>query len=243
MAAALNRLAGRIEELLAAERETVADLSHRLRTPLTAVRLDVEALPGPRQGRLESDVAQVERTLTGVIHAARRLDRAAARPGEAVAVVRERFDFWSALLEEQDRARRSWSTREPDTVVAVAAEDLAAALDALLANTAAHTPDGTRGPGASCGVGGTDVVVDVGDQGPGIPESALVRGPQRPRLDRSRPRHRPLHRGGLGRAAVARARRRVARRAARARTQPPHTRFIRDLRFRWVGPHPGRETV
>ena len=45
--AALNRLAGRIDELLAAERETVADLSHRLRTPLTAVRLDVESLPTP----------------------------------------------------------------------------------------------------------------------------------------------------------------------------------------------------
>lgn len=43
--AALNRLAGRIDELLAAERETVADLSHRLRTPMTAVRLDVESLP------------------------------------------------------------------------------------------------------------------------------------------------------------------------------------------------------
>ena len=32
---ALNRLADRIDELIAEERETVADLSHRLRTPLT----------------------------------------------------------------------------------------------------------------------------------------------------------------------------------------------------------------
>ena len=34
---ALNRLADRIDELIAEERETVADLSHRLRTPLTAL--------------------------------------------------------------------------------------------------------------------------------------------------------------------------------------------------------------
>jgi len=44
---ALNRLADRIDELIAEERETVADLSHRLRTPLTTLRLDAEALSDP----------------------------------------------------------------------------------------------------------------------------------------------------------------------------------------------------
>ena len=43
----LNRLAERIVELLAAERELVADLSHRLRTPITALRLDAERLADP----------------------------------------------------------------------------------------------------------------------------------------------------------------------------------------------------
>src|SRR6266567_1073645 len=41
---AFNLLAGRIGELLGAEREAAADLSHRLRTPLTALRLDIERL-------------------------------------------------------------------------------------------------------------------------------------------------------------------------------------------------------
>ena len=40
----LNHLAARIGELLAHERETAADLSHRLRTPLTALRIDAESL-------------------------------------------------------------------------------------------------------------------------------------------------------------------------------------------------------
>ena len=35
LAGALNRLAGRIQDLLVAERDAVADLSHRLRTPVT----------------------------------------------------------------------------------------------------------------------------------------------------------------------------------------------------------------
>ena len=47
-ARALNLLADRIDELLAAERERVADLSHRLRTPLTALRL----APRGRRSRL-----------------------------------------------------------------------------------------------------------------------------------------------------------------------------------------------
>ena len=48
---ALNTLAARIGELLTHERESVADLSHRLRTPVTALRLDAEALPAGRRPR------------------------------------------------------------------------------------------------------------------------------------------------------------------------------------------------
>ena len=103
--AALNRLAGRIDELLAAERETVADLSHRLRTPLTAVRLDVESLPeSDRKVELEEHLAQLERTLTAVIHAARRPQREGAAPHcDASAVARDRFEFWAPLAEDQGR--------------------------------------------------------------------------------------------------------------------------------------------
>jgi signal transduction histidine kinase len=41
---AFNQMANRLAALRTAEREMVADLSHRLRTPLTGLRLDVEAL-------------------------------------------------------------------------------------------------------------------------------------------------------------------------------------------------------
>ncbi|QSB16909.1 HAMP domain-containing histidine kinase [Natronosporangium hydrolyticum] len=41
---AFNQMADRLAALRTAEREMVADLSHRLRTPLTGLRLDVEAL-------------------------------------------------------------------------------------------------------------------------------------------------------------------------------------------------------
>jgi hypothetical protein len=78
---ALNRLASRIDELIANERETAADVSHRLRTPLTRLRLDVDALPdGPSARRLAQHVSHLERTLTAVIHAARRPQREGIAP-------------------------------------------------------------------------------------------------------------------------------------------------------------------
>ena len=43
-----NRLVGRIDLLLEREREAVSDLSHRLRTPITALRLRIDALPAER---------------------------------------------------------------------------------------------------------------------------------------------------------------------------------------------------
>ena len=42
--ASFNAMAARVVQFLDAERELAADLSHRLRTPLTALRLDVEGL-------------------------------------------------------------------------------------------------------------------------------------------------------------------------------------------------------
>jgi signal transduction histidine kinase len=65
----LNHLAGRIRELIWQERESVADLSHRLRTPLTALRLEAEAVPpeADPDGRLVAQVQALERAVTTLI--------------------------------------------------------------------------------------------------------------------------------------------------------------------------------
>jgi len=147
VAAALNQLAERIGELLAAERETAADLSHRLRTPLTALRLDVEASPdSPAARALTDDVSNVERTLTAVIHAARRTEREGfVAACDATAVVRDRVAFWTPLAEDQGR-RVSLSAPARPVQVRASADDLASALDALLENVLSHTPEAPRSP-------------------------------------------------------------------------------------------------
>jgi signal transduction histidine kinase len=173
---ALNRLADRIDELIAEERETVADLSHRLRTPLTTLRLDAEALRDPVEAeRVGSHVSAVERTLTAVIHAARRPQREGRMPScNATDVVGDRVQFWSALADDQDRSSTVELPDEP-LPVRTSAEDLAVAVDALLENVVAHTPEGTRFS-VRLTATGSGARLEVADDGPGLPPDADVRG-------------------------------------------------------------------
>ncbi|NJC73801.1 HAMP domain-containing histidine kinase [Planosporangium thailandense] len=176
VSAGLNLLAGRIGELLAGEREAVADLSHRLRTPLTALRVDVESLRDPdERARIGADLDAVERMVDAIIREARRPVRHdVVATCVANEVVAERVEFWSALAADEGRRVDVSLPAEP-VPVRVAADDLAACLDALLGNVFAHTPEGcglsvrlTRRPAG----GGVLVVCD---DGPGLPGPAALR--------------------------------------------------------------------
>ncbi|MEV0405408.1 HAMP domain-containing sensor histidine kinase [Actinoallomurus sp. NPDC050550] len=170
----LNHLATRIAELLARERESAADLSHRLRTPLTVLRLEAESLRDPAEAdRIGKQVDVLERTVTRLINDTRRpsarQDRALC---DATAVVSERVAFWSALADEQDRAV---SLRVPDhpVVVTVGGVELSACLDALLTNVFAHTAEGTAF-GVALDHRGPVAYLTVGDDGPGFPGRHLL---------------------------------------------------------------------
>jgi signal transduction histidine kinase len=93
---------------------------------------------------------------------------------DAARVLREEVDFWQPLAEDQDR---SVEIDVPDRAVEVrcAADDLKAAVDALLENVFAHTPEGTA-MAVLVDVGRADATVTVADGGPGIPRGAVDRG-------------------------------------------------------------------
>jgi len=176
VATAVNRLAGRIDELLAAERESAADLAHRLRTPLTALRLDADGLPPGDRERLLADVDAVAQGIDEVISEARRPVREGLGAGcDATAVVGERVHFWSVLADEERRAVTVELAAGP-LPVRVAAADLGAAVDALLGNVFAHTPDGTAFGVAVRRRDGGGAEVTVSDTGPGTAPAAVERG-------------------------------------------------------------------
>lgn len=176
VAVELNALAARIGELLTQEREAAADLSHRLRTPLTSVRLSVEGLPAsPEREELEAGLDRLERTLTLVIRAARRGVREGVHPRcDATATTQERVAFWRPLAEDQERRM---NVEVPDRAlwVRTTADDLGTAIDSLLENVVAHTEEGTA---FSVVLRPTSYGADllVADDGPGIPPGALTRG-------------------------------------------------------------------
>jgi signal transduction histidine kinase len=176
VAAGLNHLAGRIQDLIWAEREAVADLSHRLRTPLTALRLDADALPDHYDAeRITAHVETLDRAITALIEETR---RRRSGPGvcDAAEVVAERIAFWAVLAEEQLRAT-TFSVATGPLPVGVSRANLAPCLDALLGNVFSHTPDGApfsvrlvRRPGGGA-------VLTVADAGPGFGEmDPLLRG-------------------------------------------------------------------
>ncbi len=163
----LNLLAERIDELRTAERERVADLSHRLRTPLTALRLDADS---SGDAAIIDDADRLEAAVTELIHAARRpLHEAPVSAScDAVDVTRERAEFWSAFAEDDDRAW-TFETSAESAVVPCAEDELADALDALLGNIFAHTPNGTAfHVRVATGEPDRGVLIEIRDEGPGI---------------------------------------------------------------------------
>ncbi|MEU8571014.1 HAMP domain-containing sensor histidine kinase [Streptomyces pathocidini] len=182
-AVAFNSMADQVVQLLANERELAADLSHRLRTPLTVLRLNAASLgDGPAAEQTREAVAQLEGEVDQIIRTAREQKPQTRGPlGEgsgcdAAEVIRDRMGFWSALAEDEGRKVRLAGVDRP-VRVPVARPELCAALDALLGNVFRHTPEGT--PFAVDVHNGEDaVIVLVSDAGPGIedPDAALRRG-------------------------------------------------------------------
>jgi signal transduction histidine kinase len=167
MGEAFNHLAGRLTELLAEEREGVADLSHRLRTPLTTLRLQAEALADPdERSSMVAQVDRMEHTMTQVIELAR--SPGARQPGRCRLneVVAGRAAFWALLAEEQERSVTIDVAADPEFEVPLGAEEMAAVVDILVDNVFSHTPAGT---GFAVVTGdGDSPFLRVSDGGPGF---------------------------------------------------------------------------
>jgi signal transduction histidine kinase len=144
-----------------------------MRTPITALRLDVDMLADPAErDRMAVHVDGLVTAVDTVIHAARSHDPRAPAACDAGAVVRARSTFWGVLTVHQGR-QMTVAVPPDEAPVAVGASELGAAIDVLVDNVLRHTPAGApleltvqRDRDA--------VVVAVADAGPGIADDALT---------------------------------------------------------------------
>jgi signal transduction histidine kinase len=182
LASQFNHTASRLAELVAAQQQFVADASHQLRTPLTALRLRLENLAaevsGATAGHLDDARDEVDR-LTRLVDGLLALSRAQQQPHATVAVditgvVSDRCAAWAALADEQE-VELTVAIGAPESVrAAVVPGHLEQILDNLLANAVEASP-----PGRSIEVGVTNgdstITVHVRDHGPGLSEQERQR--------------------------------------------------------------------
>jgi signal transduction histidine kinase len=151
----------------------VADASHQLRTPLTAVRLRLENLErevaAGGRADLDAALAELERLaeLVEALLALARADAEAAPAGslDTAALVRERVDAWSALAEERGVVVQA--DVEPVPAAHAARERAEQALDNLISNALeASSPGGRVVVGARPRDGRIELT--VADEGPGL---------------------------------------------------------------------------
>jgi signal transduction histidine kinase len=174
LALAFNEMVARLEALVGTQEQFVADASHQLRSPLTALRLRIENLQGQvdeeageeLRGALD-EVDRLSRLVNGLLTLARADRRAAGRsPQEVGPLLAERADAWRAAAAE----------REVE-VTADAGDGLRAALspgaleqvlDNLVANALEVAPPGTA-IALTAARAGDRVEIAVTDAGPGMP--------------------------------------------------------------------------
>ena len=190
VAVAFNEMTERLGQVLEAQREFVGNASHQLRTPLTGLRLRLEAAgiksadPGVRHELelAEAEVERLTRLLNSLLTLAREGDRPTLRAPVSLRGASEAaYERWLQRAEASGHALALEGG--DDAFVRAAEEDVAIALDNLIENALVYTPSGTKVTVAWDPQGRLAVI----DEGPGVPageERRLFERFRRGRTDR-----------------------------------------------------------
>jgi signal transduction histidine kinase len=180
---AFDEMAGRLERLVRAERELLANVSHELRTPLARIRVALELAAEGDQERarrylseIGADLTELERMIADVLTAAR-LDQGAGD----LPLRREPVDLAGLLAEVAAR----FQDRRPGRTLELGVDQLRGSLDAdpallrraidnLLDNAAKYSGE-TAPVALAARADGHAILIEVRDQGIGIDQADLPR--------------------------------------------------------------------
>ncbi len=171
LAEAFNHMLDRLDRAFAQQRQFVSDASHELRSPLTAIRGQLEVL-----ARSESpSAAEIHRVEVMTLTEMRRVERlvddllALARLDEGVAPALREVElgpFLSGLASGHEGVTELGEL--PDETLRIDPDLIAQVVRNLLSNASRHAGSGGRVV-LSARADGAGLVVSVDDNGPGIP--------------------------------------------------------------------------
>jgi signal transduction histidine kinase len=174
-----NRMADALGSSMRAQRDFVANASHQLRTPLTGIKLRLEAIraeggaAGENAAKAEEELDRLEALVDDLLA----LAGAATPPpaGAAVdlsSVVEDAIERWQAPAGEAEKT--VGAGRVEQALVLADAGDLAHVIDNLIENALRYTPAGATVTVESEADNGRATLV-VADDGPGIPAEDRAR--------------------------------------------------------------------
>jgi signal transduction histidine kinase len=177
LARTLNQAGERLDTLIASQRIFVADASHQLRTPLTALRLSLDNIAdGVDDEFVREDVEQataevvrMSRLVNGLLVLARAEAKVtAAEPLPLREIVAERLSVWRPAADERGvHIALGGSVVDGRPLVLASPGHLEQVLDNVLSNALEVSPDGATITVRS-ELRGDEVELTVSDEGPGM---------------------------------------------------------------------------
>ena len=169
-----NRMADALGSSMRAQRDFVANASHQLRTPLTGIKLRLEAIraeggaAGENAAKAEEELDRLEALVDDLLA----LAGAATPPPAGItvdlsSVAEDAVERWQAPAGEAEKTVEAG--RLEQALVFADPADLAHVVDNLIENALRYAPPGTQVTVESSSENGQGALV-VADNGPGIPE-------------------------------------------------------------------------
>ncbi|GHE45473.1 HAMP domain-containing sensor histidine kinase [Streptomyces capitiformicae] len=183
LARTLNQAGERLDTLIASQRIFVADASHQLRTPLTALRLSLDNIAdGVDDEFVREDVEQataevvrMSRLVNGLLVLARAEAKVtAAEPLSLRDVIQERLDVWRPAADERGVTITLRGSADGRPLVLASPGHLDQVLDNVFSNALEVSPDGATIT-VRVESRGDEVVLSVLDEGPGMSDAEKSR--------------------------------------------------------------------
>jgi len=183
LVSAFNNLLSRVRSAFATQRRFVQDAAHELRTPMAAIGLQIENLRAhvpageatERFNQLEAGVTRAQHLIEQLLHLSRQDAPRAGNANERVDIEVLLRDSVSQLMVLADARRVDVGFEGSIAAVVVApAAELRSVFDNLIDNALRYAPEGGVVDVKLHKVEG-HAVVDVLDNGPGIPKEAIDR--------------------------------------------------------------------